>query len=75
MNNIIQNQDVRTNDLIIGDAALGRILGVSIVTINRLKKQNRLPYLKCGAKYRYILNDVLKAMQNEDYKQLTGEVV
>ncbi len=60
------------NNLIIGDAALGRVLGVSIVTINRLKKANRIPFYKIGAKYRYVLADVLAAMKCEDYGKLTA---
>ncbi len=59
------------NDLIIGDAALGRVLGISVVTINRMKKQNKLPYFKCGCKYRYSLKDVLNSMKCEDYSKLT----
>jgi len=60
------------NNLIVGDAALGRALGVSVVTINRLKKANRIPFIRIGAKYRYVLADVLSAMKCEDYIQLTA---
>ncbi len=71
MNNTIINPSEQ-KDLIIGDAALGRALGVSIVTINRLKKANRIPYFKIGAKYRYDIADVLNALKCEDYNQLTA---
>lgn len=64
------NIPIATNDLIIGDAALGRILGISIVTINRLKRENRLPYYKIGHKYRYNIDDVLKSMRNENYDKI-----
>lgn len=60
------------NNFIIGDAALGQVLGISVVTINRLKAANKLPYIKCGHKYRYILADVLNSMKNNDYDKLTA---
>jgi len=63
------------NDLIIGDAALGRILGISVVTINRMKRANKLPYFKCGCKYRYSLKDVLTSMKNQDYEKLTSSTI
>jgi len=63
------------NDLIIGDAQLGRVLGISVVTINRMKRANKLPYFKCGCKYRYSLRDVLESMKNQDYEKLTSSTI
>lgn len=69
----LKNNNSEQNDLIIGDAALGRILGISVVTINRMKRANMLPYYKCGAKYLYCLADVLSAMECKDYNKLTNK--
>jgi len=71
MENTIINPSEQ-NNLIVGDAQLARILGVSVVTINRLKKANRIPFIRIGAKYRYVLQDVLSAMKCEDYSKLTS---
>lgn len=71
MENTIINPSEQ-NNLIVGDAALGRALGVSVVTINRLKKANRIPFIRIGAKYRYVLQDVLNSMKCEDYSKLTS---
>jgi len=71
MENTIINPSEQ-NNLIVGDAALARALGVSVVTINRLKKANRIPFIRIGSKYRYVLADVLSAMKCEDYNQLTA---
>jgi len=71
MENTIINPSEQ-NNLIVGDAALGRALGISVVTINRLKRANKLPYFKCGCKYRYNLRDVLNSMKNQDYEKLTS---
>ncbi len=67
-----QINDALPNNLIKGDAELGALLGISIVTINRLKRKNKLPYYKCGAKYLYCLADVLNSMKNQDYEKLTS---
>lgn len=69
----LKNNISEQNDLIIGDAALGQVLGISVVTINRLKAANKLPYIKCGHKYRYILADVLSAMKCKNYNKLTNK--
>ncbi len=71
MENTIINPSEQ-NNLIIGDSELGRVLGISVVTINRLKRANKLPYFKIGAKYRYLLSDVLNSMKNQDYEKLTS---
>lgn len=65
----LPSEPIQTQEVLIAETELRQITGLTHPTINRLRQQGKLPFLRVGKSIRYRMSEVTAAMEKQAFRR------
>lgn len=66
----LPSEPIQKQEILITEAELQQVTGLSHPTIFRLRQQGKLPFLRVGKSIRYRMSEVTAAMETQSFRRV-----